>query len=77
VIGSVLGILLALIVSWVGIDMPAPPNMSQGYIATIRITLGTFLGAFSIGVLSTLLACLWPAWRVGRKPIVDALRQNI
>jgi ABC-type lipoprotein release transport system permease subunit len=30
-----------------------------------------------VGIAAALLASLLPAWRVGRTPIVDALRQNV
>lgn len=76
-IGVVLGLLLAALISWVGINMPPPPNMSQGYVATIRVTMGILASAFAIGVSATVGAALLPALRVSKKPIVDALRQNI
>ncbi len=77
VAGVLLGVLLAALISWIGIDMPPPPNMSQGYTAAIRLTPEILTRAFGIGVVATLLACLWPAIRVSRKPIIDALRQNV
>lgn len=76
-IGVVFGLLLAALISWVGINMPPPPNMSQGYVATIRVTMEVLVSAFAIGVVATVGAALLPAFRVSCKPIVDALRQNI
>ncbi|TAK90365.1 MAG: ABC transporter permease [Burkholderiaceae bacterium] len=76
-IGVVLGLALAVLISWIGIDMPPPPNMSQGYTAAIRVTPGILGSAFLIGVCATVVACVWPALKVSKKPIVDALRQNI
>ncbi len=75
--GVVLGVLLALLISWIGIEMPPPPNMSQGYIGAIRLAPDILISAFGIGVVATFLACVWPAFKVSRTPIVDALRQNV
>ena len=75
--GVVLGVALAALISWIGINMPPPPNMSQGYVATIRVTVGILASAFAIGVAATVCAAFVPALRVSRKPIVDALRQNV
>lgn len=81
VIGAVLGVLigslLALLISAIGIPMPPPPNSNAGYTAYIRLVPGVIAGAALTGVLAALLASLLPAWRVGRIPIVDALRQNV
>ncbi|MES2353885.1 MAG: ABC transporter permease [Pseudomonadota bacterium] len=75
-IGVVLGVLLALIISAVGIPMPPPPNMNSGYTATILLTPFGALSAFAVGVIGTALACLLPARRVSRIPLIEALREN-
>lgn len=75
-IGVAIGILLALSVSAVGISMPPPPNANIGYTAYIRIVPGVVLIAFLVGVSATILASLLPAWRVGKIPVVEALRRN-
>lgn len=74
--GVALGVLLAYVISAIGIAMPPPPNANIGYIAHIRIVPSVVLTAFSIGFCATLLAALWPAWRVSRIPVDEALRQN-
>ena len=76
-LGVGVGVAVALGVSAVGIPMPPPPNADVGYTATIRIVPLAIALAFGLGVVSTLLASLLPAWRVARVPIVDALRQSI
>lgn len=76
VVGVALGLLLAAMISWVGIPMPPPPNMSSGYIAAIRPGVEMITLAFFVGVFATLLASLWSARRVVRIPVVDALRHN-
>lgn len=78
--GGMLGVMFGLILAWVisaiGIPMPPPPNANLGYIAHIRIVPSTLLTAFGMGVCATFLAALIPAWRVSRTQIVEALRQN-
>ena len=76
-LGVVLGILLALAISAVGIPMPPPPNANLGYTAFIRIVHIIVFGSFLIGWVAAMLAALLPAMRVTRIPVVDALRQNV
>jgi putative ABC transport system permease protein len=77
IVGVVAGVLIALAVSAIGIPMPPPPNANLGYVAQIRIVPGTVVTAFFIGLLATALAAIFPARRVARTPIVDALRQGV
>ena len=76
-LGVLLGVALALAISAVGIPMPPPPNANIGYTAHIQIIPLELLVAFVVGVLATVLAVLWPASRVSRTSIVDALRSNV
>ena len=75
-LGIALGTILAWIISTIGIPMPAPPGSNFGYTAQIRILPGTLLMAFSVGFCATLLAALFPARRVSRIPVSQALLQN-
>ncbi len=77
VVGVILGTLLALAISKVGIPMPPPPNSNVGYTAAIRLLPDTVMMAFMVGLAATLGAALLPARRVSRTPIIDALRYNI
>jgi putative ABC transport system permease protein len=74
--GVVLGVILALSISAIGIPMPPPPNANIGYVAHIRLSSPDILMAFSVGFGATVLAALVPAWRVSKIPVVDALMQN-
>ena len=76
VAGALLGILLALAISAIGIPMPPPPNSNVGYTAVIRVGFSNALGALAIGAVATVLAAMLPAHRVSRMPLVEALRQN-
>jgi putative ABC transport system permease protein len=75
--GVFVGIMLALIISAIGIPMPPPPNSDVGYIARIRVVPAIVGIAFLVGLIATVVAALFPAWRASRVPVVDALRQNV
>lgn len=76
VTGIVAGYLLATIASTIGIPMPPPPGMTEGYDAAIRLTPEILLEAAALSLITTLLASIYPAWRASRLVIVDALRHN-
>lgn len=75
-IGLLVGWLLALVISKIGIPMPPPPGMSQGYTGEILITGGLALRAGLLALITSLLASLYPAWKASRLEIVNALRHN-
>nr|AEQ20451.1 LolE permease component of an ABC-transporter system [uncultured bacterium CSL132] len=75
-LGLFLGWLLATLISWVGIPMPPPPGMSQGYNGEILFTRQLALFGFVLAVGTSLLASFYPAWKASRMGIVDALRHN-
>jgi putative ABC transport system permease protein len=77
VLGMLLGIALALVISSIGIPMPPPPNSNIGYTAHIQILPSSLVMSFLVGFGATVLAVLLPAKRVSRIEVVDALRQNI
>lgn len=76
-VGVVLGNLLALGISAVGIPMPPPPNSDLGYIALIRQAWWITGLAALVGVLAPVLASLRPARRAARADIAEALRQVV
>lgn len=77
VIGTLLGLGLALVISAVGVPMPPPPNSNIGYTAHIRIEPAVVIGAFLVGVFATAIASSFPAHRVSRLPIAEALRRVV
>ena len=76
-LGLVVGYWLAELISVVGIPMPPPPGMEEGYTGEIRISLNVMVTAFLIAFITTALAGLYPAWKASRLQIINALRHNI
>jgi putative ABC transport system permease protein len=76
-VGVLLGAIAALVISKIGIPMPPPPNVYLGYLAQIRVDTGMLLRAFVIGLIVPLPACIWPAYKMRKIAIIDALRHNI
>ncbi len=80
-IGSVAGLLIGVVLAWVisaiGIPMPPPPSSDVGYTAQIRVVPSELMLAFAVGFLATVTAAVFPARRVTRIPVVDALRHNV
>ena len=75
--GVVVGTLLALAISAVGIPMPPPPNADLGYTSHILVVPGTIALAFVIGFAASVLASLLPAVRASRMDIAEALRHGV
>jgi len=77
VIGILLGTLLALALSAIGIPMPPPPNTDLGYTAQIRLVPQVLLGAFAVGAVSAIVAGVVPSWKIAAMEPVDALRRAV
>ncbi len=75
-IGLIVGIFAAKIISSIGIPMPPPPGMARGYIGEILVTWEMALESLVLAVGTTLIASLYPAWKASRMQTVDALRHN-
>jgi putative ABC transport system permease protein len=73
-IGVIAGVALAIVISAVGIPMPAPPGVARGYVGEVRVTFALVFDAFALAVVTTLIASCYPAWKASRMAIVDALR---
>ena len=76
-IGLIIGFGLAELISAIGIPMPPPPGMEEGYTGEIRITWQVLVLSFMIAFITTALAGLYPAWKASRLQIINALRHNI
>lgn len=77
IIGVLLGVVLAWLISAIGIPMPPPPNSDMPYTARITLTPTVVVGAFATGLIATVGASLLPAFRLRRLPVVEALRQGV
>lgn len=76
-VGALLGVVLAQLISAAGIPMPPPPNANLGYTAHVKLDFLLVLSAAGIGLIACILAAILPALRVSRTPVVDALRQGV
>jgi len=72
--GTIVGVALAALLSWIGIPLPPPPGLDTRIIAEIRVGPGLAASAFLTAAASTVVASLYPAFRASRLVIVDALR---
>lgn len=75
-LGLIVGLLLAYIISRIGIPMPPPPGMARGYTGQILVTWNIVLASLALAIGTTLVASIYPAWKASRMQIVDALRHN-
>ena len=80
-IGAILGVLLgvgaALLLSSIGIEMPPPPGSAVSYTARIRLVPSVIGLAALAGAAASCAAALLPGRRASRLAVVDALRHNV
>lgn len=75
-LGLIVGLLLAHVLSSIGIPMPPPPGMSRGFTGQILVTWDIVLDSLALTIGTTFLASVYPAWKASRMQIVDSLRHN-
>jgi putative ABC transport system permease protein len=72
--GLLIGVVVATIVSAIGIPMPPAPQMRHGYSGEILVTAAAALRVLALAVAASALAAVYPAWKASRQNIVDAIR---
>jgi putative ABC transport system permease protein len=77
ILGVVVGVAVALLVSKIGIPMPPPPNSEAAFTASIQLVPSVIVTAFLLGVTGAVIASVYPARKIARVPVVEALRQAI
>lgn len=75
--GLLVGYLLSLAISAIGIPLPPPPGSNRPFLGKIFVTFAVAAGAVLLTLASAVLASVHPAWKASRLQIVDALRQNV
>jgi len=72
--GVLLGVVLALLISLKGVYIPPLPTFNLGYQARINLVPLAIAQAFGLGVVTTVLASVYPALRAARLNIIEAVR---
>jgi putative ABC transport system permease protein len=73
-VGIIVAMLLAFIITAIGFQMPPPPGMSKDWTVEIHATPRVVWNTLVIAIPSIILASIIPAWRASSQKIVDALR---
>lgn len=73
-IGLAAALVLAPIISTIGIPMPPAPGTAHGHVAGILVNVPMAANAVMLAFVTALIASLYPAWKASRMEIVDALR---
>jgi putative ABC transport system permease protein len=74
--GALIGWGLSLMISAIGIPMPPPPGMDEGFDAEFLVTGALAANGFLLAVGAATFATLYPAWKASHLRIVDALRRG-
>ncbi|HNI20636.1 MAG TPA: ABC transporter permease [Nitrospira sp.] len=75
-IGAGGGWLLSIAVSKIGIPLPPPPGMSEGFDAEVLVDLPLAINGFVLALGTTMAASVFPAFKASRTNVVDALRRQ-
>ncbi|HEY7903154.1 MAG TPA: ABC transporter permease [Casimicrobiaceae bacterium] len=80
VLGGLAGLLaclvLAPVISAIGIPMPRAPGMAHGHVAGILVTPRMGVDAMLLALATAFVASVYPAAKASRMAIVDALRHS-
>jgi putative ABC transport system permease protein len=74
--GCIIGVLLAHLISAIGIPMPPPPGMARGFTGGIMVDWHLAADAVMLAIIATVFASFYPAWKASRMVVVDALRYS-
>lgn len=76
-IGGAIGVTAAVLIDKTllaqGIPMPPGPGITRQYYILLEIQPSHFIQSLGLPAITTVLASLWPIWRLARKPIPELL----
>jgi putative ABC transport system permease protein len=75
-LGALLAVSVALLLTVFPVQMPPPPGRSTGYPLMVSIDAGLYLGTISMMIILSMLSAAWIARRTMRQAIVVALAHN-
>lgn len=75
-LGALLALTVALLLTLFPVQMPPPPGRSTGYPLMVSIDAGLYLGTILMMIILAMLSAAWIARRTLRQPIVVALAHN-
>ncbi|MFZ6749030.1 ABC transporter permease [Undibacterium sp. Ren11W] len=75
-VGALLALTVALLLTLFPVQMPPPPGRSTGYPLMVSIDAGLYLGTILMMILLSMLSAAWIARHTMRQPIVVALAHN-
>ena len=73
-LGVLLGVVIALTASAIGIPFPSPPGATRPFTGGVDLVPSIVLFSFALSVSATLVAALFPVWRALKRPIAQTLR---
>nr|BFD64100.1 ABC transporter permease [Bdellovibrio sp. HM001] len=80
ILGGFLGICLAVLVDKTllskGIPMPPAPGITRQFFVFLDIQAGHYIQALLLPMIATVLASLWPVWKLLKKSIPELLRST-
>ncbi len=74
ILGVLTGVLLAWVITAIGIPFPSPPGSTRPFQGGVDLIPATMWMAFLLSLLATLAAAAFPIWRALRWPIAEGMR---
>ena len=73
-LGVLLGVVIALAASAIGIPFPSPPGATRPFVGGVDLVPSIVAFSFVLSVAATLVAAAFPVWKALDRPIAQTLR---